>query len=303
MKINNKIQLDPYPNNNTHILKFTFENDEKIQFFLQSCYISIPDLNVYNYFREIKKKLQKSNWFFNPKVKISIPLKLTQKIVFPYNFEMNILVRRLEKGKYSTPYSLLLESQFQFIPAPVYRAFISRSVRDNEKYAPDIISQYIQYWGFSPHTVGIHPLNKQYSDEELLYEINKQIQLADVVFGIATRRDQLANNLYWKTFEWLQGETGIAFSKKKQILIFVEKGIDLSGIASKCDLIEFDLFNLKKIPLFLDKIMPKIRENIEKRLGTEAIYSILLLGGTFLVGGFAIKGIKDTINEMYKKAE
>ncbi len=123
------------------------------------------------------------------------------------------------------------------------------------------------------------------------------------VFGIATRRDQLANNLHWKTFEWLQGETGIAFSKKKQILILVERGVDLSGIASKCDLIEFDLYNLEKIPLFFDKAMPIVRENIKKRLGTEALFKILLLGGTFVVGGFAIKGIKDTINEMQKKTE
>lgn len=303
MKIHNEIQLDPYSNNNTHILKFTFENDDKISYFLQGCYISIPGLNVYNYYIEINRKLPKPNWFFNYKAYTSIPLNLTQKIVFPYNFEMNILVHRLEKGKYSPPYSLLLESHFQFIPAPIYRAFISRSVRENEKYAPDIISQYIQYWGFSPHTVGISPLNKQYSDVELLDEINEQIQMADVVFGIATRRDQLANNLHWKTFEWLQGETGIAFSKKKQILILVERGIDLSGPASKCDCIIFDSYNLKKIPLFFDKIMPIIRENIKKRLDTEALFSFLLLSGTFVVAGFTIKGISDTIKEMQKKTE
>lgn len=303
MKIYNEIQLDPYSNHNTHILKFTFENDEKIHYFLQGCYISIPDLNIYNYYKEINRNLPKPNWFFNHKVYTSIPLNLTQKIVLPYNFEMNILVRRLEKGKYSPPYSLLLESHFQFIPTPIYRAFISRSVRENEKYAPDIISQYIQYWGFSPYTVGIHPLNKQYSDAELLDEINNQIQMADIVFGIATRRDQLANNLHWKTFEWLQGETGIGFSKKKQILILVERGIDLSGIASKCDCIVFDLHDLKKIPLFFDKIMPIIRENIKKRLGTEALFSILLVGGMFAVGGFAIKGISDTIKEMRKETE
>lgn len=303
MKVHNKIQFDPDSNNNTHILKFTFENDEKIHYFLQGFYISIPDLNVFNYYKEINRNLPKPNWFFNHKVGVAIPLNLTQKIVFPYNFEMNISVRRLEKGRYSPPYSLLLESYFQYIPTPIYRAFISRSVRENEKYAPDIISQFIQYWGFSPYTVGIPPLKKQYSDAELLSEINKQIKMADVVFGIATKRDQLANNLHWKTFEWLHGETGIAFSKKKPILILVERGVDLSGIASKCDLIEFDLYNLKKIPLFFDKIMPIIRENIKKRLGTEALFSILLLGGTFVVGGFAIKGIKDTIKEMREKTE
>ncbi len=303
MKIYKEIQLDPYSNNNTHILKITFENDEKIHYFLQGCYISIPDLNIYNYYKEINKNLPKPNWFFNHKAYTSIPLNLIQKIVFPYNFEMKILVRRLEKGKFNPPNSLLLESRFQFIPSPIYRAFISRSVRENEKYAPDIISQYIQYWGFFPYTVGIHPLNKQYSDVELLDEINNQIQMADVVFGIATRRDQLANNLHWKTFEWLQGETGMALSKKKQILILVEKGIDLSGPASKCDCIVFDSYNLKKIPLFFDKIMPIIRENIKKRLGTEALFKILLLGGTLAVGGFAIKGISDTIKEMHKKTE
>ena len=303
MNVYNEIQHDPYSDDNTYKLKFTFENDEKIHYFLLCCYISIPDLNVYNYCIEINKNLPKPNWFFNHKINISIPLNLTQKIVSPYRLGMNILVRRLEKGKYSPPCSLLLESHFQFKLTPIYRAFISRSVRENEKYAPDIISQYIQYWGFSPHTVGISPLDKQYSDAELLLEINKQIQLADVVFGIATKRDQLSNNLYWKTFEWLQGETGIAFSKKKQILILVERGVDLSGIASKCDLIEFDLYDLEKIPLLFDSIMPIIRENIKKRLSTEALYSILLLGGTFVVGGFAIKGIKDTIDEMRKKTE
>ncbi len=303
MKINTKIQVDSYPNNNTHILKITFSNDEKIQLYLQSCYISIPDLNIYNHFIEIKKVLRKSNWFFNPQVKISIPLKLTQKIVFRYNFVIDILVNRLEKEKYGPPCSFLSQSYFQFTPTPVYRAFISRSVRDSEKNAPDIISQYIQYWGFSPYTVGIHPLNKQFSDEELLVEINNQIQMADVVFGIATRRDKLADNLHWKTFEWLQGETGMAYAKKKQILIFVEKGIDLSGPAAKCNSIEFDLLNLKKIAFFLDKIMPTIRENIESRLNTEALYKILLLGSVFVVGGFAIKGLKESINEIQEKAE
>ncbi len=77
MKVYNIIQLDSYSKNNSYILKFTFENDEKIHYFLQGCYISIPDLNIYNFYKEINRSLPKTNWLFNHKASISIPLNLT----------------------------------------------------------------------------------------------------------------------------------------------------------------------------------------------------------------------------------
>lgn len=105
---------------------------------------------------------------------------------------------------------------------------MSRSVRQNEGKIPDYISNSISKCGFELYTLGIPPLKKHFTDEELLESNKFEIKKADIVFAIATKRDQLLNSMEWKTFEWLQLETAIAYALNKQIIVFVERGVNLS---------------------------------------------------------------------------
>jgi len=226
--------------NNNYLLEIRFENDENIRYDIQKTVLKILDLNL-QFSKEINQELKEPFFgLFNRKIYVSYSFKIEKNIVSNHKFIVQAQVRKFTNEQWSPELNLQWAPQnFQIKPVPIYNAFLSRSIREDEKYIPDLLSKAITRWGFNLSTIGIHPLKKQFTNEELLEAIKLEIQRADVVFAIATKRDILLNNVEWKTFEWLQSETAIAYALNKQIVVFVEKGVKLSGLASKLLVLEF----------------------------------------------------------------
>lgn len=287
--------------NNFYNLNVIFENEI---FLIESVKLNFSDLHK-SFYKVIKKELRTPLLgFFNRKIYTTIPFKIERDIVAPKKFITQLLVRRKVNGNWSSKFIIKWAPDiFQIKPMPIYRAFISRSIRDEESYIPDFISQEIKRWGFNVFTVGIPPLKKNYNDEELLKTINIEIEKADIVFAIATKRDQLLNNLQWRTFEWLQSETAMAYVLRKQIVVFVEKDVELSGLASKRLNLMFDPIHIEQINRFFDQYMPEIRRNIKDRKNTEFLLNLVIIGG--ITGGIYLigRGAYELGKEISKKEQ
>jgi len=135
--------------------------------------------------------------------------------------------------------------------------------------------------------VGIPPLKKHYTEEELIWEIETQIEQSDIVFAIATKRDQMLNTLRWRTFEWLQSEAAIAHVKNKPVLVFVERGVELSGFANLRTVGSLlSPRDLSCIDAYFDKNMPQNRDMIAQRRKTKFWDGVL--GGVTIVGSLAL---------------
>ena len=275
--------------NNFYNLYVIFENEENDIFFIESVKLYFSNLHK-SFYKVIKKELRAPVLgFFNRKISTTIPFNIERDIVAPKKFTIQLLVRKKINGDWSSKFIIKWAPDiFQIKPLPIYRAFISRSIRDEESYIPDFISQEIKRWGFKVFTVGIPPLKKNYNDEELLKTIKIEIEKADIVFAIATKRDQTLNNLQWRTFEWLQSETAIAYVLRKQIVVFVERDVELSGLASKRLNLVFDPNNIEQINRFFDQYMPEIRKNIKDRKNTEFLLNLIRIGG--ITGGIYLIG-------------
>lgn len=288
--------------NNLYNLNLSFENDENNRFWIHRINLMFPDLKISG-FKEIEQELKEPVFgIINRKIKQIFSFKLEKNIVAPRSFIIQLIARRSIDQQLSPEFLIEWAPQiFQIKPIPIYRAFISRSVRENEKIIPNYISQTIERWGFNTFTVGIPPLKKNYTNDELLQAIRLEIEKADIVFAIATKRDELSNNLQWRTFEWLQSEAAMGFILNKQVLVFVEKGVILSGLASKRVVLQFDPDYLEEINNFFDVNMLQIRENIENRKNTEFLLNSLkglgILGGLILIGVGAYQYGKDTSKE------
>jgi hypothetical protein len=239
----------------------------------------------------VEEELAEPSWYGNHSRDVTFSFKVDKNILSPHQFRIRLICsKKTDVFFWSPEFHMDWDPQiFQITPQPIFRAFISRSVRENEEKIPNYISQLIKNWGFEPFTVGIEPLKKQYTEEELTQTIKSEIEKADIVFAIATKRDRLLNILQSKTFEWLQSEIGIAFSKEKQILVLVEKGVDLSGLASIKVAYHFKSCKLKEINKFFEKSMFHIRDNIVNQRNTELLNKFLIGLGIF--GGVLSFGV------------
>ncbi len=276
--------------NNNYILELYFENDENNNFWLHNVKILFPENNI-----EIDQKIEiefsKSFFkFLRDRKYFRINICINNKIVFPHKFEVLLQVRRkLMNSEWSSIFNYIWLTQIlQIKPVPKFNAFVSRSIREEENKIPNFFTRIISMWGFNTYTIGVSPLNPVLSDEELLDLAIIEIKKSDVVFAVATKRDQILKNFRWKTFEWLQSETALAYAFNKMIIIFVENGVDFSGLASKLHCFKFDSRNKISIVNFFDEYMPKIREYIEKRKNTEGFLGLLKAGA--LITGISVIG-------------
>ncbi len=185
---------------------------------------------------------------------------------------------------------------------PRYRAFISRTIRPQESEVPDAISDVFQRWNFEIQTVGKEIELKGRPLEQV---IGESITITDIIFAIATKRDQLQNRLGWRTLEYLQGEVGYSYAKDKPIIVFVEEGVDLGGLASCFKPIVFNPRKLKQFKHWLNDSLYEIREwlrtwkrrkfwdNFSEGLITKGIPLTIMF-----ISGFAIgKMLKDNHSE------
>jgi len=276
--------------NNNYILEIYFENNTNDDFWLHNLKVIFPKDNVEKVER-IEQKFSKPFFkFLKNRRYFKLNICINNKIVFPHKFEVILQVRRkLMNNEWSSAFNFVwLPQILQIKPVPIYNAFVSRSIKMNEKKIPDFFTKIISLWGFNTYTIGISPLNPNLSDDELLDLVISEIKKSDIVFAIATKRDQIMKNFQWKTFEWLQSETALAYAFKKMVIIFVEDSVDLLGLASKLHGFRFDSSKKMSIVEFFDEYMPKIREYVEKRKNTEGFLGLLKAGA--LITGISIIG-------------
>src|SRR6266566_4921806 len=103
------------------------------------------------------------------------------------------------------------------------------------------------------------------------------------------------STLEWYTFEWLQSEAALAYSKRKPILILKDRTVKLGGLPSYLHpgtQLEFDPMNMGDLKTKLSVIMPRFRRAIEQRATEEfyqgledlAIKGLAAFGAIILIG-------------------
>lgn len=151
-----------YSNNNIYRLNLKFINDEDTQYWIEEVKLICYEQNIF-FKKPIKKGLYEP-WFYGfmkSKIVESFDLKINRDIVAPRKFIVRLYFREIINQKRTQLYYFEWGPLFfQIKPSPTHKAFISRSVRDEESYIPDVISELIKDWGFDVYTVGIPPLKK-----------------------------------------------------------------------------------------------------------------------------------------------
>ncbi len=274
---------------NNYVLNLQFENNENENYWIYKVNVLFPDYSK-AFYEEIKQEFKAPIFgLINRRKIVPIKIKVEENVVLPRRFFVILQVSKLLDDQWTPIFNLKLPLQvLQIKPLPLYHAFISRSIREDESKIPDFLNNIISNWAFTTSTIGITPLIKNFSDDQLLKAVISEIKKSDIVFAIATKRDQLLENLQWRTFEWLQSEAALAYALKKIIIVFVEDGVELSGLVSKLKVIKFHPNKFELIKKFFDQYMPKVRALIGKKKNTDFFFG--LLGAGAIVGGIYIIG-------------
>ncbi len=114
--------------------------------------------------------------------------------------------------------------------------------------------------------------------------------------SIATPRILDYSTLTWRTLEWDDSEAGMAYAKRKPILILKHKDVMLGGLLSRLDtqqLLEFDPRNMYDLKIKLSAIMPRFRAAMEQgntkefnqKLKDLVIKGLAAVGGMVLISG------------------
>lgn len=165
---------------------------------------------------------------------------------------------------------------------PRYRAFVSRGVRDEEKGTIAPLEQTIKDWGFETYTY------EGPNSPEAIYIMNEEVEKADCIIHIATKRFMDITSGWWQTSPWIHREWGMGFGKYKPILIIKEEDVYFDGLLSPTiPTIQFDI--TERGVQILNDYMPQFREQIRKRKnkqfwGKVAEVAPPLIGGVILGG-------------------
>lgn len=285
----------PHPNDDLKIY-FTLRNKLRSSILIQEASLTVP-WSSRRARRQIHKKLKPPtpilfrDWYDSCRFKF--PVKIPKYIIgkHPLNLSLSYAILR-DDGKWGQLRQQKYIHPVEISVTPRYVAFISRSVRPHESLIPNEISRIIRTWNFETLTFGIEVKLEGRSPEQV---IGETIQSCDVIFAIATKRDQLNNGLGWRTLEYLQGEVGYSYAKNKPIFVLVDREVDLGGLASCFKPNIFDTRNFSEFKLWLNGFLYDVREvvkqwKIKKRReaiikGIEAYVptiAVSFLGGTLL---------------------
>lgn len=174
-------------------------------------------------------------------------------------------------------------------PRPLYRVFVSRGLRIEDRVIGDPIAEVIREWGFETITVGIEI---KVPEEQIPSQVREEIRRADAVVAIATPRYMDALTGLWRTLEWAHNEVGIAFGIDKPLLMLEDGGVSIGGLPSylaelkQTPRIEFDPYNLDELIIGLSAVMPGFREWIENKRRQEFLDGL----GRIIVSGLAVAG-------------
>ncbi len=180
-------------------------------------------------------------------------------------------------------------------PKPLYRVFVSRGLRVEDRVIGDPIVEMIREWGFQTVTVGVEI---QVPEERVAGIVREQIRTADAVIAIATPRHLDALTGFWKTLEWAHGEIGIGFGIDKPLLLLNDTRVVLGGLpayltAGQTPNLEFDAYQIENLRSQLPAVMSEFRGWIETKrrqeflasLGKLAVGALAVVGGAVVVSG------------------
>jgi len=172
------------------------------------------------------------------------------------------------------------------LPVPYYRAFVSRGLPPGDRLVGDQIIEMVQEWGFETYTAGIDEL---VDTAELACEIRERIVGSDCLVAIATPRYLDALGGYWRTLEWLHGETGIAFGVSRPMLVLRDQGVQVGGLPGELKRLSvaYDPLNLENLKQRLGGIMPGFRDWVASKRRKEFLTALAQVGVPLLIGGIA----------------
>lgn len=171
-------------------------------------------------------------------------------------------------------------------PLPLYNAFITRSLRPEDRVIGDEIVTIIKEWGFNTNTVDFPD---RVSDEELRNTIKDEINKSDCLIAIASPRYLDALSGVWRTFPYLHAELGIAFGQNYPILILSDNKVALDGLPSalKEYVVEFNANSFDEIRNKISPVMPIFRDYVSNKKWNEFLSTLgkIALGAGLLVLG------------------
>lgn len=158
-----------------------------------------------------------------------------------------------------------IDYRINITPSPVYKAFISRSNRNEDIPIVEPITEKIRSWGFETKTVGINVFAK--GKKEVPSTIINEIISSDCLIAIATPRDQSAIDGFYKTFAWLQSEVSFAFVKKKPVIVFLDDRVKPQGLVANkyLPIFSFSIFNYPKLYNEINQVMLSLRKIIKRK--------------------------------------
>lgn len=179
-----------------------------------------------------------------------------------------------------------LKWYIKVLPVPYHRAFISRGLPPEDRLVGDQIIEMIQEWGFETFTVGIDEVADR---KALTPTIRERVKTSDCLIAIATPRYLDALTGYWRTLEYLHGETGIAFGASRPLLILRDQGVVLGGLPGELTelSVPYAPLNLEELRQRLGGIMPMFRQWVADKRRDEFLTGLAKLGIPLLIGGIA----------------
>ncbi|MDI6781101.1 MAG: hypothetical protein QME49_03205 [bacterium] len=188
-------------------------------------------------------------------------------------------------GVQQTPYWGYIQVTQQ---SPIYTVFVSCSLREEDKPCVNQILNLLKLWGFNPVTVGINRFSEDPS--KIPQDIDKEIEKATAVIGIATPRDYSIQDKAYKAFPWLHIETKKGIDSNKPLLFIVDERIKQEGLLEYPDFPKV-FYNPTKLDVLEHKlavVMPGFRELIAEKKVQKFLDGLgkagLILGGIWLVG-------------------
>jgi hypothetical protein len=117
-----------------------------------------------------------------------------------------------------------------------YKVFLSASADEKDKHVVEWFKGLLHEHDLIPiFATEIHQPRPPHD------KIKDLIRDANGFVGLLTRREKIQGKDSWKGPDWVQNEVGIAFDSDKQIMMFIEKGVDDKGITKRItDYILFD---------------------------------------------------------------
>ncbi|MCK4364920.1 MAG: hypothetical protein KAW45_02605 [Thermoplasmatales archaeon] len=285
--------LGTYQPGNTGLISFYLENFGNTPLFLSEVGIQFDWMGEKYYQKKVSDNLGNiippNSTRFISNVSFDIPQAITGQRFYTIIYHIyekipntniwNDLGNRESNEKYF----------INVFPSPFYNAFITRSIRPEDRIIGDEIVKIIKEWGFNANTVDFP---ERISDEQLRNAIRDEIKKSDCLIAIASPRYVDALSGVWRTFPYLHSELGIAFGQDYPLLILSDNRVALDGLPANLreNVFEFEAANYENIRNNICPIMPAFRNWISNKKQQEFLNTlgkIAVGAGLVALGGIA----------------